>query len=288
VDQATAALSEVAGSPSATAIGTHRLWPDPQGRFLYVSNAAKRPDGPECVSGYRVDAATGALTEIEGSPFKTEAFVNQMDFHPSGRFVYATAGHFLLAYQIAPSGALEPLPVPDEPVFEAAGTYVFSLVTSRDGRFLFAFQQSGWILSYRIDQDTGGLTFVGELRGTVGYVAWLLHPAGTLAFTLSASPPAIHVHRIDATRGLLTEVTSPAALEAGTTPETRGQRLWLDASGQALGVLVRRPPPSEEVLLCTYRAELTAGTLAPVACTRVGETGSPLVAVVNQAPAWRP
>jgi 6-phosphogluconolactonase (cycloisomerase 2 family) len=289
IDGQTAALTEVPNSPFATRIGTHRLWHDPQGRFLYVSNAGKRPGGPECLSGYRIDAVTGALAEIPGSPFKTRAFVNQMEFHPSGKFAYATAGHFLLAYRVDEDGVLEPLPVPDEPVFEPSGTYVFSLVASRDGRFLFAFQQSGWILSYRVDQASGELAFVGEWRGPSAFVEWLLHPEETLAFTLSATPPAIHIHRIDRESGLVALAGAPINLPGGATPHPRQERLFLDASGSILGVVVDRPAGgAAETALLTFHVDVTSGALSPIASVPLGETATPLIAVVRHAATWSP
>jgi 6-phosphogluconolactonase (cycloisomerase 2 family) len=287
IDPSTPSLHEAQGSPVLTRIGTFRLWPDPLGRFLYVSNDQKRPDGPDCISGYQVDPASGGLTEIESSPFKTVAFVNQMVFSPTGGVAYATAGHYLLAYRIENDGALTPLPVPDEPTFEAAGTYVFSLLVSRDGHTLYAFQQSGWILTYHIGDD-GLLRFVGELRGPSSYEGWLFHPTANVAFVLGQGPTAIQAHSVDTTTGLLTILGAPVPID-GSPTGIRGEKIFLDATGEILGVVAQRQIGSAfEAELHTFRIALPGGQLTPIATARVGSTPGPNVAVVRRAPTWLP
>jgi 6-phosphogluconolactonase len=87
IDQATGALSELAGSPApggnqpcATAI-------DPRGKFVYVTNTHN--DGSNrTVSGYTVDAGTGALTEMDGSPFTVGWGPDGISVERTGKFVY--------------------------------------------------------------------------------------------------------------------------------------------------------------------------------------------------------
>lgn len=285
----TGVMAEVAGSPFATQVGPHRLWPDPRGRFLYVSDAVKRPDGPSCLSGFRLDPTSGVLTRTDGSPYKTIAFINQVEYHPAGTLLFVTAGHYILVYRLHGDGSIEALPGPSEPVFDPTGSYVFSLVASRDGRFLFAFQQSGWILSYAVDEASGALRFVGELRGAAGFVGWLLHPDGELAFALGSAPPTIHAHRLDAERGLLTVASAPLALEPELTPYTKGRALFFDATARTLGVLLRRGVGAEaQVELHTFAIDSASGALTRVAVARLGETGTPFVVPVRFAPTWVP
>ena len=60
----------------------------PSGRFVYVSNYGWPSFGS--VSAYTVNASTGALTAIAGSPFAAGNGSSSIDVDPSGRFVYTT------------------------------------------------------------------------------------------------------------------------------------------------------------------------------------------------------
>ena len=56
---------------------------DPTGTFLYVTNSAANT-----VSGYRIDAVTGALSALPGSPWATGAQPVGIGIDPTGHFVY--------------------------------------------------------------------------------------------------------------------------------------------------------------------------------------------------------
>jgi 6-phosphogluconolactonase len=67
IDAATGALTSVSGSPFATgAVGgfPFAIAMDPAGMFLYTAN-----QGSDNISGLSINATTGALTSITGSPF---------------------------------------------------------------------------------------------------------------------------------------------------------------------------------------------------------------------------
>jgi len=54
-------------------------------KFLYVANPAANN-----VSGYAINATTGALTAVSGSPFPTEPNPRYVNGEPTGKFVYVT------------------------------------------------------------------------------------------------------------------------------------------------------------------------------------------------------
>jgi DNA-binding beta-propeller fold protein YncE len=56
---------------------------DPTGRFAYVANANSAN-----VSGYTINAITGVLTPISGSPFAAGAAPSSVVVHPAGKFAY--------------------------------------------------------------------------------------------------------------------------------------------------------------------------------------------------------
>jgi 6-phosphogluconolactonase (cycloisomerase 2 family) len=89
VDSATGVLTPLAGSPfPGRALGggggVESLAANPDGTFLYASGFFMG------VTGYAVDATTGALTELAGSPFSPAgAFFNStLVVHPLGKFLY--------------------------------------------------------------------------------------------------------------------------------------------------------------------------------------------------------
>jgi DNA-binding beta-propeller fold protein YncE len=53
------------------------------GRFAYVANSESNN-----VSAYTIDAATGALAAVAGSPFAAGTFPLFVTLHPSGKFAY--------------------------------------------------------------------------------------------------------------------------------------------------------------------------------------------------------
>jgi len=79
-------LSFIIGSPYAT--GPSGLYPDdivvdPTGRFLYTTNLSSNN-----VTGFQIDATTGALSAIPGTPFSTGLGPLRMAFEQSGKFAY--------------------------------------------------------------------------------------------------------------------------------------------------------------------------------------------------------
>jgi 6-phosphogluconolactonase (cycloisomerase 2 family) len=64
-------LTPISGSPFATQAAPAALAIDPAGQFLYVGQSSTK--GIEALS---IDAATGALTTISGSPFFSGSTVN--------------------------------------------------------------------------------------------------------------------------------------------------------------------------------------------------------------------
>jgi 6-phosphogluconolactonase (cycloisomerase 2 family) len=60
---------------------------DPLGQFLYVSAFTNNFSSGTAL-GFTIDAATGNLTPIPGTPFTISNLLGNFSFHPSGNFVY--------------------------------------------------------------------------------------------------------------------------------------------------------------------------------------------------------
>jgi 6-phosphogluconolactonase (cycloisomerase 2 family) len=78
-------LSQVPGSPFATADTPSYLAVHPNGKFLYATS------GRTAVEGLVLNSSTGVLTPMSGSPFNVGTEPRDIVVHPSGNFLYV--GH---------------------------------------------------------------------------------------------------------------------------------------------------------------------------------------------------
>lgn len=132
VDASSGRLSEVAGSPYQ--VGMEYLIPstpypvtiDPSGRFVYMGTGGSHfcktlvpcelEYEPGKIWAYAIDAVTGALSEIAGSPFSIETEPDSITFDPSGKAAYVLSrgdnnrGDWIYTYTMNNStGALNPI-----------------------------------------------------------------------------------------------------------------------------------------------------------------------------------
>jgi 6-phosphogluconolactonase len=113
VDGSTGLLTEITGSPFATAAGPSGL--ATTGNTLFVAN-----QGAGTVSVYTIDQSSGNLTQASGSPFAAGTSPTALDVDSSGKFLYVAdqATNSLLAFSVGGSGQLSS--ISGSPV--AAGT----------------------------------------------------------------------------------------------------------------------------------------------------------------------
>jgi 6-phosphogluconolactonase (cycloisomerase 2 family) len=129
INATTGALTPIAGSPFAAGSDPSFVAVSPNGRFAYV--AISSDAGIGAVSAYTINATTGALTPVPGSPFAAGLAPTSVAVSPNGRFAYVTNSDFtandVSAYTInASTGALTP--VPGSPF--AAGFFPISVTTT--------------------------------------------------------------------------------------------------------------------------------------------------------------
>ena len=204
IDPATGALSEVVGSPFAAGTNPSSVTVDPSGKFAYVSNQASNdvsaytinpatgaltsigarvaagiaydvtadPSGKfayvangnsDTVSAYTINA-TGALSEVPGSPFPAGALPTSITVDLSGQFAYVAnfSSNDVSVYTINPAtGALTSIAA------VAAGTGPASVTVDRSGKFAYvANSGSNNVSVYIINATTGALTSVGAAVAT--------------------------------------------------------------------------------------------------------------------------
>jgi 6-phosphogluconolactonase (cycloisomerase 2 family) len=158
-------LTAVSGSPfadggSGAFAYANSVTVDPSGRFAYVAN-----EGTNDVAAYTIDASTGALTAMSGSPFAAETNPYSVAVDPSGRFLYvANNGSYdISGFAINSStGALTALNgSPFSTGTTSAGPV--SVTVDPTGQFVYVANNSlfnGSVSALTIDPVTGGLTSV--------------------------------------------------------------------------------------------------------------------------------
>lgn len=191
---ATGALSPVLGSPFPAGTNLY-LTVDPQNRFLFASEETS----PGNVLAFTIDASTGGLNPVQGSPFATiPGYVgntqpSEIVVDSSGSFVYTgllATGQVAAFSIVASSGALNPVPGSPFP----AGNRPIALATVNN--FLYVSNaMDGTISGYRIDAMSGVLTPLanspfpihGGALATAPYGAYLYTTGsgGLLAFTIN-------------------------------------------------------------------------------------------------------
>jgi 6-phosphogluconolactonase len=134
----------------------------PPPRFAYVTNS-----GSNNVSAYTVNATTGTLTPVAGSPFATGSTPYSVAVDPTGKFVYVpSSSGTVWAYALtAATGALTS--VTGSPF--ATGTAPFSVAVDPSGKFAYvANLGSNNVSAYTIDTNTGALTQITGSPFTAG------------------------------------------------------------------------------------------------------------------------
>jgi 6-phosphogluconolactonase len=124
-------------------------------RFVYVANG-----GSNNISAYAVNAASGALTAISGSPFPAGNVPYSIAVDPSGKFAYVAnqSNGNVSAFAIdGTSGALTA--VSGSPF--ATGPVPFSVAVDPSSKFLYVTNgNSGNVSAYTINPSSGALTAV--------------------------------------------------------------------------------------------------------------------------------
>ncbi|MHB1669509.1 lactonase family protein [Thiomonas sp.] len=267
IDASSGVMIPVPGSPFVAGNNPNTVAVNPAGTFAYVANGgASVQNGPGTVSAYRVDAATGALIPIPGSPFAAGRYPSSVVVHPAGTFVYVTNvdDNTVSAYRIhAATGALTPIPgspfagTPTIPVSPFAGAPVAryapepSCITINPaGTFAYVANfGSNSVSAYRINPGTGALTTLPDSPFAAGGnpVTVAIHPAGTFAYVAVLGGRAVLAYRINALTGTLTPVPGHAAY-VNTSPSSitvnpAGTFAYVTSSGAGSGM-----PPNLNVI----------------------------------------
>ncbi len=238
IDRSTGALVALPGSPFSArdaSGGSYlgRLQADRSGRFIFALN----PSNARLVV-FAVNADSGALTLVPGSPFQTGAQPLTVAVDPAGKYVYTVNafGNTISAWSLDPaSGALRPLPGSPFPLAAIPGWTPTGLELGPGGRFAYLFMRGGpgsVMLSFAVNRETGLLSPVGKpIPASPGATRLVFDPLGTFAYTVDRGFTGLVGYQVDAASGNLTP-----ALESPYPSDPAGYptAIDFDASGRFL------------------------------------------------------
>jgi hypothetical protein len=188
VDATSGALTTLPGFPMTVSLNlpivsynTYQVTSDPAGNFLFLSSS-----GANDIFVYTIDASTGALTAVAGSPFTTPIEPGNITTDGLGRFLYVCDGGVhgeganFIAYAIGTGGVLTAIP-------GFFGSNIWELQGDASGRFLVG--TSGSTLSFTgVDDDHLYVFSIDQTTGVPTQVA--TSPVSTTysPFTIAMQP----------------------------------------------------------------------------------------------------
>jgi 6-phosphogluconolactonase len=184
----------------------------PDRRFL---NAAIRSK-PFRVVTYAIDRATGALKQVSTGPLAESVPYILVDQTGSYLLAASYGGHLVSVNAVGKDGKVsEPIQV----IPTARNAH--AIITDRTNRYVFVpHLGTDQVFQFRFDAKTGKLTAntppLVQLKAGTGPRHIVMSPDNKFAFLLNELVATVTTLSLDATTGLLTEVSSASALPADT------------------------------------------------------------------------
>ena len=151
-------------------------------------------------SGFALADTTGALTELGNSPFDVAENALHVTSDPTGKFLFVVNGDGLAAspntltvYAIAVDGNLTKVAT------TPTGPNPWAAAVDPSGKFVYVRCES-LISSYGLNAD-GTLTALTPVAAAAGTGDVLIHPSGTLLFTVGRSSDQLQAFDLNATTG---------------------------------------------------------------------------------------
>jgi 6-phosphogluconolactonase len=231
-------------------------------KFAYTANSASSN-----ISAYTVNAITGALAAVPGSPFKSGNSPLSISVDPSGRFAYVSSKGsstsdppVVWGYTIDPtSGVLAP--VTGGPF--AAGAIPISITVDPSGRFAYeGAYGANTIVGYSINANTGALSMLpsGPIASGAGPYAVTLDPSGKFLYSANQTSGDVWAYKVDPGTGALTNI---GAFTAGSSPSS----ITVDPSGRFVYVGYLPPSPTIPSGVSAFAINASTGELTPVSGT---------------------
>jgi 6-phosphogluconolactonase len=201
-------------SPSAIPLSGVGLGIGPVSGFAYVGD-----ENSNNIWVYTIDAKSGALSPISGSPFPAGSFARSVTVDPSGKFVYVAnyGDNNVSAYTTdAGTGALAT--VPGSPFAAASGPE--SVTVDPSGKFVYvANYGDNNVSAYTIEPSTGALTEISGSPFSAGSqpLCVRVDPSGHFVYVTNFSSNNVSAFAVSLSTGALTPV-SGSPFPAGSAP----------------------------------------------------------------------
>lgn len=178
--------------------------------FAYVANGGNS-NYKYGISAYSINASSGALKPVRGSPFGTVSFFISVAVDPKGKFLFGTGpGYYsgVYAFKMESSGALKTVAGSPFP----AGEVPTAVAVEPRGKFAYVVNDGfggNNITASIIERPSGALKPVrGSPFGTGDAPdAVAADPSGKFLYVLDYAGHDVRVYSIDATSGALTHVS---------------------------------------------------------------------------------
>ena len=213
IDQTSGTLAELAGSPFQDVHTASAVAVDPTSRYVYVANTYGGPTNQGSVSVYTIDAATGALSEISGSPYAVNYNPGSIAVDPAGKFIFLTGSSGEVGFATdSATGALTPVagsPLPP-------GTVGTGIALNPTQPFAYStYDSTGAVglASYSVNTSTGAFSNIANIAYPaaveIGPIA--VDPTGKFVYVLTEIGGApliasIEAYSANASTGTLTSL----------------------------------------------------------------------------------
>jgi|HubBroStandDraft_5_1064220.scaffolds.fasta_scaffold24131_3 6-phosphogluconolactonase len=212
VNASDGSLTQLKGSPFATGYGPAGIAIDPTGKFAYVANNGGVSGKPGNVSAFAINAHTGALTQVAGSPFGAGANPIAVAIRPDGKFAYVVnySSHNVSVFTInAKTGALQKVDVaqtgndPTALAIDPSGKFVYESHTGFHPDF-----RSGHLDGYAIDGTAGSLKKIKRAGNATNLdpVSATIDASGKFLYVANYDGQSISAYEITAATGALSAV----------------------------------------------------------------------------------
>jgi 6-phosphogluconolactonase (cycloisomerase 2 family) len=214
INASTGALTQVQGSPFATGYGAYAVAIDPTGRFAYVANDGTGSGSQGNVSGFAINARSGALTSLQGSPFAAGSNPIGIVISPDGKFAYVvnyiSANVSIFAIN-ASTGALKQIkgsplrtrPFPTAVAIDPTGQFAYLTHWGFKPDY-----HPAHIAGYAIDARSGALRQLKHSVLLTGFepISAKVDPSGKFIYVANWYSATVSAYTITAGTGALSEV----------------------------------------------------------------------------------
>jgi 6-phosphogluconolactonase len=226
IDATSGVLTPITGSPFAVVGNPAALTIDSSGSFLYTQTLTTVAPVKQLLSGFVIDATSGALTAVVQPTVNGNTTFIGLTFVPTTEILYAAEPaplNNVLGFAALPTtGVLAPAPGP--PTAEAGSP--FGIAGHPTGKFVYVTNNANSDVSgYSVDASSGRLTavpmspFTSGTAPGAGPQAVAVERTGKFLYVVNAGEVDISEYSIDAMSGKLTQLTgSPLPLAVGTIP----------------------------------------------------------------------